>query len=111
VQRQDPAESILLNKRTDGFIEKRLNYAELKTDAKQPTSNQWTIFHKRITADELWTTSKVYCANSFHLEIEYSEEEQTLKLLGDKISYSAMREFTTSVVMNLLLNGHREWSL
>jgi hypothetical protein len=54
-----------------------------------------------ITSDELWTTSKVYCANSFHLEIEYSDEEQTLKLVGDKISYGAMREFTSSVVMNM----------
>lgn len=54
-----------------------------------------------ITAEELWTTSKVYCLNSFHLEIEYAEEEQTLKLVGDKISYSAMREFTSSVVMNM----------
>lgn len=57
--------------------------------------------HPSISAEELWTTSKVYCVNSFHLEIEYAEEEKTLKLVGDKISYSAMREFTSSVVKNM----------
>ena len=54
-----------------------------------------------ITSEQLWSTSKVYCANSFHLELEYSESDQTLRLLGDKIGYESMREFTSSVVMNM----------
>jgi len=57
----------------------------------------------KYVPEELLKTAKVYCASSFHLEIEYSEKEQTLKLIGDKISYESMRVFTSSVIQNMKL--------
>jgi len=55
------------------------------------------------TAKDLLKLSTVYCLNSFKLALDYSKDEKTLQLVGDKISYENMIYFTNGVRENMNL--------
>jgi len=69
------------------------------------TSYKYGIFSQDSTFslynDKLFVFSKIYCLNSFNLQIAFDEETNNITMVGDKISYSWFNKLLNVLLLHI----------
>jgi hypothetical protein len=65
--------------------------------------NLLTEEERQILNDKLFTFSKIYCMNTFHLQIIFDDNTHNITIVGDKIEYSWMNNLINVLISNINL--------
>jgi len=73
-----------------------------KTDSKMNDMEAvLTEEQTQLMNEKLFTFSKIYCVNAFHLHLHFNEVSQNITLIGDRIDYIWMTNLINVLMSNL----------